>query len=87
MKTTTGNQKLPYAISEYVIDRFREDFLFDLKERKQVGDRWHYTIEVSKDDVVYTFEFDDKGSLLKEESEPAFPADAHDGPIPEEIPE
>ena len=36
---------------------------------------------------IVAIHFDEKGALVREEADPAFPADAHDGPVPEEVPE
>lgn len=85
--TTIKKEKLPYAVTEFITKRFRKEFLFELKEHKRVRGQWIYLVEVSQDGYIYSLQFDEKGSLLKEETEPAFPADAHDGPIPEEVPE
>ena len=85
MKTT--NQKLPYRISEYIKDHFREDFLFEVKEVKQLKGRWFYTIEVTKDTYIHTLKFDEEGELIKDEADQAFPPDVHEGPSFEEIPE
>jgi hypothetical protein len=84
---TMDKAKLPYAATEYIAKRFREEFLFELKEHKQVKGQWIYVVEVSQDDFIHTLQFDEKGALVREEADPAFPADAHDGPAPEEVPE
>ncbi|MBA4053574.1 MAG: hypothetical protein C0490_02580 [Marivirga sp.] len=84
MKTT--NQKLPYRISEYIKDHFREDFLFEVKEAKQKG-HWYYTIEVTKDNYIHTLKFDEKGELVRDQADQAFSPDVHEGPTFEEIPE
>jgi hypothetical protein len=83
MTTKTGN-KLPFAASEYITNKFRDEFLFEIKE---VDSRGNYLVEVSKDGFIHTLCFDAKGKLLKEEADPAFPADAHEGPVPEDVPE
>ncbi|MBL7849840.1 MAG: hypothetical protein JNN04_02980 [Cyclobacteriaceae bacterium] len=80
-------EKLPYATIEYIAKRFRKEFLFELKERKKEKGHWVYVVEVTQDDFVHTLHFDEKGVLLKEEADPAFPADAHDGPAPEVVPD
>lgn len=84
---TTDKVKLPYAATDYITKRFRKEFLFELKEYKQVKDKWIFVVEVSQDNYIHTLEFDAKGALLSEKADPAFPADAHEGPIPEEVPE
>jgi hypothetical protein len=85
--TTIDKIKLPYAATEYIAKRFRKEFLFELKEHKQVGGKGVYVVEVSQDGFIYTLRFDEKGLLTGEEVDPAFPADAHDGPVPEDVPE
>lgn len=79
--------ELPYATTEYISRNFHEDFLFEVKEAKQIKGRWQFTVEVSKDDFIHTLQFDERGALIKEEAEPAFPAEAHEGPVPEDVPE
>ncbi len=83
---TRDNVKLPYAVSEYIARRFREEFLFDLKEYRP-GKGWNYLVEVSKDGYIHSLYFDGKGALVNEQSDPAFPADPHEGPLPEDVPE
>jgi hypothetical protein len=85
MKTT--NQKLPYRISEYVKDHFREDFLFEVKEAKQVKGHWYYAVEVTKDDYIHRLRFNEDGELIKDEADQAFPPDVHEGSTFEDIPE
>lgn len=79
--------KLPYAVTEYIFNRFRNDFLFELKDHRRVDGKGVYDVEVSQDGYIHSLRFDEKGGLINEEADPAFPADAHDGPVPEEVPE
>lgn len=83
----TNREKLPYGISEYIRNHFREDFLFDVKDVKKVGDRMYYTIEVSQDNYIHTLKFDEKGQLVREDADEAFPPDTHDAPGYGDIPE
>lgn len=85
MKTT--NQKLPYRISEYVKDHFREDFLFEVKEARQIKGHWYYTVEVTKDDYIHRLKFNEDGELIKDEADQAFPPDVNEEPTFEDIPE
>lgn len=72
------NRRLPYKASEYIKNRFREEFLFELKETKQIDGHWFYTVEVTKDDYIHTLRFDDQGALVKKEEDEAFPTDMHE---------
>lgn len=72
MKST---EKIPDAISDYVKQRFRDNFLFELKAHRFN----RYIVEVAKDEYIYTLTFSEHGSLLREEDEPAFPEDEHEG--------
>lgn len=85
MKAKT--EVIPYKISDYIKEHFREDFLFEVKEIRQVGKHSTYIVEVSKDDFIHSLRFDEDGDLIKEESEQAFLPDAHEGPTFEDIPE
>jgi hypothetical protein len=84
MKTAS---RIPLAVSDYVANRFREDFLFDVKEVKQVKGHLYYTIEISKDNYIYTLHFNETGKLIRDESGAAFETDDHDEPGFEDIPE
>lgn len=84
---TINKTMLPYAATEYIAKRFRKEFLFELKDRRQVEGRWQYEVEVSQDGYIHTLYFSDQGALLKEVADPAFPGDEHDGPTPEEVAE
>ena len=84
MKTAT--RQIPYKISEYVNNHFKEHFLFEVKEVKTKY-IWHYQVDVSKDNFEYRLLFNEKGDLLKEEAEQAFPPDTHEEPTFEDIPE
>lgn len=77
---STDKAKLPYKISHYITERFREDFLFKLKEVGQIKGQTHYTIEVAKDDYIHTLVFNEDGQLVKEQADEAFPPDTHDEP-------
>jgi len=85
MKTT--NQKLPYRISEYINDHFQEDFLFEVKDARQLKGHWYYTIEVTKDNYIHILNFNEHGELIKDEADQAFPPDVHEGSAFEDIPE
>jgi hypothetical protein len=84
MKT---EQKIPFGISEYITDHFKEDFLFEVKDVKNIRGHFIYTIEVSKDDYIHTLKFNEDGSLLKEEAQEAFPPDSHEEPLAGDVPE
>lgn len=71
-------KKIPNKVSEYIRDHFREDFLFKVKEVAQVNGKWHYTVEVTKDDYIHTLQFNEKGTLVKQEEDQAFPTDIHE---------
>jgi hypothetical protein len=73
-------QKLPYKISEYIKNKFREDFLFIVRDIKDLEGGKRYFIEVSKDDYIHQLQFDETGSLINKDASNAFPQDAHDGP-------
>lgn len=73
-------EKIPYRISEYISDRFKEDFLFTVKETKKIKGHTFYTVEVSKDDFIYTLRFSEEGDLISKEADEAFPPDPHEEP-------
>jgi hypothetical protein len=79
--------RLPYGISSYIQDRFRDGFLFEMKSVKNERGHLLYGIEVTKDDHIYLLQFNDAGKLLKEEVAEAFPPDGHDELTLEDTPE
>lgn len=83
----TNNQKLPYQITEYIKEHFREDFLFEVKEVRQIKGHWYYTIEVTKDNYSHTLRFSENGELIKDEADQTFPPDVHEEPTFEDISE
>lgn len=84
MKT---EKRIPFGISEYIKDHFREDFLFHMKEVKEVNGHPVYVVEVTKDDYVHTLRFNEEGTLLKEDAEQVFPPDIHEEQTLRDIPE
>jgi hypothetical protein len=80
-------ERIPFGISEYIREHFREDFLFDVKEVKKIGGHSIYNVEVSKDDYIYKLKFKEDGTLMKEEAEQAFPPDIHEEQTYRDIPE
>jgi hypothetical protein len=76
----SSKSQLPYPISEYIKDHFRDDFLFEVKESTQVKGRWYYTIEITKDNYIHTLKFDEDGKLIKDQADEAFPPDVHEDP-------
>jgi hypothetical protein len=83
----TEERKIPAGISNYVKEHFREDFLFDVKEVKEIQGHSYYVIEVSKDDYIHTLKFNEHGTLLQEDAEQAFPPDMHEEQPFGEVPE
>jgi hypothetical protein len=75
-----SGQKIPYQISAYIKEHFREDFLFEVKDIRQVKGHLYYTIELSKDDVIHTLKFNEEGELMEDNTDPAFRPDDHDAP-------
>lgn len=67
--------KIPYKISEYLQNHFREGFLFDVKKITDAHGRIFYNIEVDQDSMTFHLKFTEEGGLVKEEADPAFPQD------------
>jgi len=79
---------IPYRISEYIQEHFKEDFLFEVKEVKNIKGQLFYPVEVTKDDYLHRLLFNEAGLLVNEEVEQAFPPDIHEeqytGDLPDE---
>jgi hypothetical protein len=84
MKT---DQRIPFGISDYINEHFKEDFLFDVNEVKEINGHPVYIVEVSKDNYIHTLRFNEDGTLLKEEADQAFPPDIHEEQIFRDVPE
>jgi hypothetical protein len=81
-----SERRIPIGISDYINDHFKEDFLFEVKDIREIQGHSIYSVEVSKDDYIHKLKFDEHGTLVKEESEQAFPPDIHEeqtGDVPE----
>lgn len=78
---------IPYGISQYITNRFRDEFLFELKDVKPVKGHLYYTVEVSKDNHIHTLLFDEAGKLVKDDTQQAFKSDDHDELGFEDMPE
>ncbi len=72
MKSTTA---IPQAIADYIKERFREAFLFEVKSIVRTDDDTIYAIEVTKDDYIHHLKFNAAGKLLNQDADPAFPDD------------
>lgn len=80
----TTHDSLPHGISEYIQKHFREDFLFEVKKvYLQKGQR-RYLVEVSKDNYIHVMTFDEKGQLVNESAEKAFPSERASDAAPED---
>lgn len=77
-------EKVPYKISEYIRNTFREDFLCSIKSYSGDKGNKFYTAEVTKDDLIHYLKFDDKGNLMKDDADQAFPPDIHEETFKEE---
>lgn len=80
-------KKIPVAISDYITNHFKEDFLFEVRGISEHPGQKVYTVEVSKDNFIYTLKFDENGKLIHEDTTQAYPADMHDESGYDEMPE
>ncbi len=44
-------ETIPYQISDYIREHFKEDFLFQVKDVKTINGHSTFVVEVSKDDI------------------------------------
>ena len=84
---TGKDVKLPVAISDYIRDHFREDFLFEVKGVLKRKRSTYYTVEVTKDNYIHKLLFNEKGTLVADDADEAFPEDTHDAPGFGDVPE
>jgi hypothetical protein len=81
------NATLPYKITEYVKEHFKEDFLFEVKDVRKIKNDWFYTVEVTKDNYIHTLKFNHNGEIMADEAQQAFPSDIHDELGFEDVPD
>lgn len=67
--------ELPYNISEYLKEHFREDFLTEIKETTNKEGHLIYEVNVSSQDSLYHLKFNSKGILIEKEMEPILELD------------
>ena len=77
-KNTMKKTRIPFGISDYIKEHFKEDFLFDVKEVKTKDGASIFHVEVSKDNYIHKLKFNEEGTLLNENAEQAFPPDIHE---------
>lgn len=77
----------PAKISEYISSHFQDDFLFQYRNMRNIGNKRCFAIDVSKDDHIYHLFFDENGHLVKKQVEESFPADDHTDPRMGDSPE
>jgi hypothetical protein len=80
-------QKVPYKIADYIKEHFKEDFLFEVKEVREINGKLHYLIEVAKNNFIHTLLFNEAGELVQEEANQAFPSDRYEAPGSADIPD
>ncbi len=80
-------QSIPFKISEYIQDHFKEDFLFEVKDIKKIREQLYYFVEVTKDDYIHSLQFNEQGDLVEKNAEEAFPPDLHEGQTFGDVPE
>lgn len=81
-----SERRIPIGISDYINDHFKEDFLFEVKDVRDIQGQSVYSVEVCKDDYIHKLKFREDGTLVTQESEQAFPPDIHEeqtGEVPE----
>ncbi|OFY88003.1 MAG: hypothetical protein A3F72_08520 [Bacteroidetes bacterium RIFCSPLOWO2_12_FULL_35_15] len=67
--------ELPYEISEYLKENFREDFLTEIKKTTTNDGKVIYKVDVSNEDQLYHLKFNSKGLLMEKEMEPILELD------------
>ncbi|UKJ06711.1 hypothetical protein [Solitalea lacus] len=70
---------IPYKISEYIKEHFREDFLSEIKKVKNASGKTLYLAEITQNNLTYHLMFNEKGVIVNEEADPNFPQDDHEG--------
>ncbi|SMO65947.1 hypothetical protein [Solitalea koreensis] len=69
---------IPYKISEYIQEHFRDDFLSEIKKVRDLQNVF-YEVEITQNNLTYYLRFNEMGTLISEEADPTFPEDDHEG--------
>lgn len=72
-------QKLPHEISRYIRNKFREGYISDIKRIENKAGEIIFKARIIEDDIVHHLEFDEKGKVLKHETEPTYEEDYYEG--------
>jgi len=72
-------QKIPFSASKYIREHFREGQLGKVTSYRSSGGHTVFKINLVENDIVYRLEFNEKGKLLKRESEPLYKEDYFEG--------
>lgn len=67
--------RLPYKISSFIKNRFREGYLVEIKPIKYKDSHRIFRVEINENDVIHHLEFNERGKLIKHQTEPEFEED------------
>ena len=74
-----NKEVIPYKISEYIQEHFRDDFLSEIRKAHDTFGRTFYEVDITQNELTYHLTFNERGTLMKEEAEPTFEQDEHEG--------
>lgn len=64
------NTPVPPSISEYIKDKFRDNFLTEIKTIENKEGKQLYYVDVSHDNSIHHFRFNSEGILIGKDLEP-----------------
>ena len=70
---------VPHAISEFIRNNFRGQFLTDIHPFKDRNGDQKFDVTISHDDTLHHLHFNKTGSLLSRSSEPLIEMDEEEG--------
>ncbi len=62
--------QVPPAISEYINDKFRDNFLTEIKTIESKDGHLHYHVDVTHDNTMHHLKFNSDGLLIGKDLEP-----------------
>ncbi len=71
--------KIPFEISAYIKDHFREGCLSDIKTERTESGHFQYKVKVYEDQLIHLLEFNEKGHLIKSDERPVYNEDYFEG--------
>ena len=73
---SSHEQPVPQGISEYINDRFVDDYLTEIKPYADASDKLFWHVDVTHNNTIYHLRFNEQGEFVESVVEPVgYPGD------------